>query len=484
MEGWADEFGGDYELSLFGKKMVVFTTPADCRRIMTLRPSKFGRGLTPTQFQWAADKLGFTPSMFFDEGKQWGRGRRIIAPSLNGHNVTAMIPIMSKIGERLCAKLSAQAENGEVIDATETFTRFTHDIIALTAFGFDANSMGATKDKPCKSYDSMAVIFDSLMALVMQPLAMVGWVTLRSILPWVREAKHQSMELQIVIQGVIDDMRRKTLLAAEAAETSSDDDSSSISSTDSSGGTLLRKCIRRSGGEAQTQSDRMRFSDQDVVRHVKTLFIAGTETTALTLSWAMYFLSVNPDMAARCRAEALRASSHTDGMASTNEELAQLEFCRAVFQETLRLRGASAFQFFNCLESTTMGNGMAVEKGTGVIALIRYTSLSEDAFTRPADFVPERWIEAEREEALLGEGAKYSGESVRHDEKAFLAFGAGPRVCPGQDMAKVEASMIIGALCTRFDISLEPGHDDPPEEVHSFTSGPKSVRLVLTKAKL
>lgn len=39
-----------------------------------------------------------------------------------------------------------------------------------------------------------------------------------------------------------------------------------------------------------------------------------------------------------------------------------------------------------------MGNGMAVEKGTGVIALIRYTSLSEDAFTRPADFVPERYL--------------------------------------------------------------------------------------------
>lgn len=43
-----------------------------------------------------------------------------------------------------------------------------------------------------------------------------------------------------------------------------------------------------------------------------------------------------------------------------------------------------------------------------------------------------RWIEDEREEALLGEGAKYSGETVRHDEKAFLGFGAGPRVCPGQ----------------------------------------------------
>ena len=50
-----------------------------------------------TQFQWAAEKLGFTPSMFFDEGKQWGRARRVIAPSLNGHNVAAMIPIMNKV---------------------------------------------------------------------------------------------------------------------------------------------------------------------------------------------------------------------------------------------------------------------------------------------------------------------------------------------------------------------------------------------------
>ena len=63
-------------------------------------------------------------------------------------------------------------------------------------------------------------------------------------------------------------MRHKALLAAEASATSSDDDSSS----ESGGGTLLRKCIRMTpaGGESRTQSDRMRFSDEDVVRHVKT----------------------------------------------------------------------------------------------------------------------------------------------------------------------------------------------------------------------
>lgn len=64
-------------------------------------------------------------------------------------------------------------------------------------------------------------------------------------------------------------MRRKTLLAAEAAATSSDEDDSS---SDSGGGTLLRKCIRLTpgGNESKTPSDRNRFSDQEVVRHVKT----------------------------------------------------------------------------------------------------------------------------------------------------------------------------------------------------------------------
>ncbi|CAM9794888.1 unnamed protein product, partial [Hapterophycus canaliculatus] len=67
-----------------------------------------------------------------------------------------------------------------------------------------------------------------------------------------------------------------------------------------------------------------------------SIFIAGTETTGLTLCWAMYFLIKNPEAFARCRAEALRAAP--DGMVSTSEQLSQLVFCSAVFKETLRLR--------------------------------------------------------------------------------------------------------------------------------------------------
>ena len=69
LEGWADEFGGDYELSLFGKRMVVLTRPAECRRVLSLRPAKFGRGLTPVN-----------PSSFFFFFVGWLYGRYVCVP--------------------------------------------------------------------------------------------------------------------------------------------------------------------------------------------------------------------------------------------------------------------------------------------------------------------------------------------------------------------------------------------------------------------
>lgn len=46
---------------------------------------------------WASDQIGVKDSMFFEEGKAWGRSRRLISPNLNGHNVAAMLPVMSKV---------------------------------------------------------------------------------------------------------------------------------------------------------------------------------------------------------------------------------------------------------------------------------------------------------------------------------------------------------------------------------------------------
>ncbi|CAN0206214.1 unnamed protein product, partial [Hapterophycus canaliculatus] len=97
IERWAEEFGGDYELNLVGTRVICVTGLADIRRIMTLRPAKFRRGLVANQSEWAGRQLGVNNAMFNQEGKAWGRSRRLISPNLIGHNLTAMLPVISKV---------------------------------------------------------------------------------------------------------------------------------------------------------------------------------------------------------------------------------------------------------------------------------------------------------------------------------------------------------------------------------------------------
>ncbi|CAM9461272.1 unnamed protein product [Ectocarpus fasciculatus] len=483
VEGWADEFGGDYEITLIGKKMIVVTGAEDIRRMLLLRPSKFRRGWRPSQFPWMSKTIGVYPSLFVEEGKEWGRSRRLIAPFLSGHkNVAGMVPSIAKIAERVCSKL----ENGlgEPVDFVQEFGRYTHDVIALSGFGFDADSVRATKDRSSVSFDAMGAIFEAALALSVDPLAMLGWSTLSSLWPWVRETKEKSSRLERVVEGAIDETR-SDMKGTGASHPAGD-----------GAGALLRKLLSVEGSSDNTVNDlgnRMTLSDKEIVTQCKGLFLAGSETTAKTLSWAVYFLAKHPEIHSRCREEALRAAplrrgtflqvQGSDGLVSSSEQASQLVFCSAVFKETLRLWPAGPVVFLHSTEATTMESGLELEAGTAFTLLLRYPCLSEESFTRAKDFVPERWIAAERAEALFGQSADRKSSDVVHREEVAHAFGGGPRKCPGMDMAHLEAAVMLAAISARFDLALAPGQADPPEEVFKFTAGVESLNLVLTKKR-
>ncbi|CAN0309795.1 unnamed protein product [Ascophyllum nodosum] len=210
----------------------------------------------------------------------------------------------------------------------------------------------------------------------------------------------------------------------------------------------------------------------------RSLFLAGTDTTSLSLCWAMYYLAKNPVTFARCRNEGLKAAPMSRGMVSTPEQLNQLVFCAAVFREVVRLRTAAPIIFHTCMEDHTTNKGFKIKKGWGVTLLTRFASISEENFTRGAEFIPERWIESERDKALLGKGVECDKTyDVRHMHDAFLSFGSGPRVCPGKDLARIEAAIMIAVICSRFEVTLAPGQNDPPEEVVEFTTGPETMKL-------
>ncbi|CAN0205555.1 unnamed protein product [Ascophyllum nodosum] len=414
---------------------------------------------------WAAKEAGLAPSLFFDEGKQWGRSRRLISPNFVGHNLTANIACIVKIAERFCAKLGGHADSDEVVDAKQHFAHFTHDIIALTACGIDVNSTGSTDDHPCLSFRAIQSAISTMGVLQFNAMKIFQWKYLPSLMPWVQRAKKHSCQLDAIVQDSID-----------AARCSKGENAPASGRDGVSTSTLLRNISTRSSDSAR--SDRMKFSDDEILHEVKSLFLAGTDTTSLSLCWAMYYLAKNPATFARCRNEGLKAAPMSRGMASTPEQLKQLVFCAAVFREVVRLRPSGPILFHTCMEDHTTNKGFKIKKGRGVMVLIRFASISEENFTRGAEFIPERWIESERDEALLGKGVECDEKSnVRHTHDAFLGFGSGPRVCPGKDLARIEATIMIAAICSRFEVTLAPCQNDPPGEVVEFTTGPETMKL-------
>lgn len=83
-----------------------------------------------------------------------------------------MLPIIAKVGERFCGKLGDKADAGEVVTSRDSFARFTHDIVALAAFGVDVGAITATEEEPCPSFDAIERITSALISLMGKPAEM------------------------------------------------------------------------------------------------------------------------------------------------------------------------------------------------------------------------------------------------------------------------------------------------------------------------
>ena len=183
------------------------------------------------------------------------------------------------------------------------------------------------------------------------------------------------------------------------------------------------------------------FDVEEMVDQVAIFFLAGHETSAAALAWALYLLATHPEAQARVAAEA-RAFADAPGFAG----LAGLRFTRDVFRETMRLyppvpmmvREAAAPDRFRDRD---------VGRGTQVVLSLWHLHRNERLWARPHGFDPDRWA---REDA---------GGCPRG---AFLPFSAGPRVCPGAALAMIEGPLFLALLLTRWTVAPVAGREPVP----------------------
>src|SRR5262245_22135116 len=173
------------------------------------------------------------------------------------------------------------------------------------------------------------------------------------------------------------------------------------------------------------------FDQQQAVDELKQYLWAGTETTALTLAWALYLASRHPEAAERIRRE---GESTYDDREPTAADYSALAYTRAVIQETMRLY-PPIWMLVRVAAKPDVIDGKEIRPGDKV-ALFAYGAHHNPKFwDDPEAFVPERW---------LGEAAK------KRIPYTYLPFGGGKRACIGGAMSQVENVLALSILLRRF----------------------------------
>jgi cytochrome P450 len=177
--------------------------------------------------------------------------------------------------------------------------------------------------------------------------------------------------------------------------------------------------------------------DKAVRDEVFTLFVAGHETTALTLTWMFFLLDGRPDVLGRMRAE---VDAVLQGRDPTFEDVPRLPYVRQVIEETLRLCPAAPMVARNVVEDDDI-DGYQVRAGDVVLPFFWATHRNAAFWPDAEAFDPDRFT-PER--------------SANRHSWSFIPFSGGPRTCIGNMFALVESSILVAQLLTRFDVEVLP----------------------------
>nr|WP_281493998.1 cytochrome P450 [Jannaschia sp. S6380] len=171
------------------------------------------------------------------------------------------------------------------------------------------------------------------------------------------------------------------------------------------------------------------FTPEEMVDQVAIFFLAGHETSASALAWALYLLATHPKVQDRVAAEARR-----DWQAFTFADLSTLPFTRDVFRETLRLYPPVPMMVRETTRPETF-RGRAARAGAQCVLSPWHLHRHERLWQDPDGFDPDRWSRAETQDSM---------------RRAYIPFSAGPRVCTGAGFAMAEGVLLLARLIDAF----------------------------------
>jgi cytochrome P450 len=414
-------------VQLFDRKVALVTGALEIQQLLVENAGSLAKS--------AVQKLVGYPvlgdGLLGSSGELWRKQRKLMAPIFTPAQIAGYGTDMMQCA----AREMATYVDGSLLDVTQSMTRLTMSVAGKTLFGADTCSEADEIGR------ALAVAIRLFGKLSGSPLSFLQ-VAVKDGLS--RLSQHLPDALASFVDKGVQQLESPILFGQESADLDqavalldkyvADLIAKRRQSPDASHDLLTRLLAARDGADQMT--------DKQLRDEVLTLFVAGHETTAVSLSWSLYLLAKHPEIYSDVQqlVDSLPAEP-------TVADLPKLGKVLRVFKEALRIYPPLPLFSRDTTASIVVG-GYEIPAGTPVLIAPLGTHHRPELWPDSQRFLPDRFLPEQ--------------ESQRH-RYAFIPFSAGPRVCIGNHFAMMEAQLVLTTLLRNYEFSLPEGTVVVPE---------------------
>ncbi|KAL3039913.1 hypothetical protein AAZX31_01G212200 [Glycine max] len=459
------QHGAVYKLAFGPKAFVVVSDPIVARHILRENAFSYDKAVLADILEPIMGK-GLIPA----DLDTWKQRRRVIALAFHNSYLEAMF-------NKLLEGEGYDGPNSIELDLEAEFSSLALDIIGIGVFNYDFGSV--TKESPVIKCTSLLICTPEAQSLDFTLYGTLFEAEHRStfyipywkipLARWIIPRQRKFQDDLKVINTCLDGLIRNAKESRQETDVEKLQQRDYLNLKDAS---LLRFLVDVRGADVD---------DHQLRDDLMTMLIAGHETTAAVLTWAVFLLAQNSNKMKKAQAEVdlvlerltkfitnwhiYMKDKHYKYLLNT---LYAFRYIRLIVVEALRLYPQPPLLIRRSLKSDVLPgghkgdkDGYAIPAGTDVFISVYNLHRSPYFWDRPHDFEPERFLVQNKNEEIEGwggldpsrsPGALYPNEVI--SDFAFLPFGGGPRKCVGDQFALMECTVALTLLLQNFDVEL------------------------------
>nr|AYV88886.1 cytochrome P450 oxidase CYP97C42 [Polygala tenuifolia] len=411
---WMKEYGPIYRLAAGPKNFVVVSDPAIAKHVLR-NYGKYAKGLVSEVSEFL-----FGSGFAIAEGPLWTARRRAVVPSLHKRYLSTTVEqVFCKCAERMVEKLEPDARNGTAVNMEEKFSQLTLDVIGLSLFNYNFDSL--TSDSPV--IDAVYTALKEAEARSTDVIPYWKINLLCKIIPRQIKAEKAVTIIRRTVEELIS--KCKEIVEVEGERITEDD---YVNETDPS---ILRFLL----------ASREEVSSVQLRDDLLSMLVAGHETTGSVLTWTLYLLSKDSSSLAKAQEEVDRV---LQGNCPTYEDIKDLKFLTLCIIESMRLYPHPPVLIRRAQVPDLLPGAYKVNAGQDIMISVYNIHHSSQVWEKAEEFLPERF---DLEGPVPNE---------TNTDFSFIPFSGGPRKCVGDQFALLEATVALAIFLQHMNFELVP----------------------------